>query len=322
MKYLITGSSGFWGYNLVEYILKKDKNSDITCIYNSNNKHLNKFNVKSIQCSLEIESETSKLLDDYDCVIHLASIVKHTHKNSEKNIDINVLGCKNILELCKNIQNKYNKKINLVIASTVGTVACFDDNNMESNELSEYSKKSLKFPYYNSKITMEKMANKYADEYSFKLSIIRPPIIYGPNDYKGRATHLIKKFIKSNVVLFGSGNIPFCDVRDLCRFTFEIIKKEDSNRVYNIDGCRWNMQKFYEVLEEVSGEKKIKIWVPYILGYYLVPILNKCFKLPDIVEVEMGNSYWNSTSLYSKDFDWSDPRKTLQDTILWTKSNL
>ena len=53
-----------------------------------------------------------------------------------------------------------------------------------------------------------------------------------------------------------------------------------------------------------------------------MPILNKCFKLPDIVEVEMGNSYWNSTSLYSKDFDWSDPRKTLQDTILWTKSNL
>ena len=88
------------------------------------------------------------ILEKIDCVIHLASIVKHTHKNSEKNIDINVLGCKNILELCKNIQNKYNKKINLVIASTVGTVACFDDNNMESNELSEYSKKSLKFPYY------------------------------------------------------------------------------------------------------------------------------------------------------------------------------
>ena len=45
------------------------------------------------------EADTKKLLDDYDCIIHLASIVKHTQKNSEKNIDINVLGCKNILEL-------------------------------------------------------------------------------------------------------------------------------------------------------------------------------------------------------------------------------
>ena len=322
MKIIITGSSGFWGYNLVEYILKKEKNSDITCIYNSNKQHLKKFNVKSIQCSLEIESETKKLLDNYDCIIHLASIVKHTQKNSEKNIDINVLGCKNILELCKNIQNKYNKKINLIIASTVGTVACFKDNNMESNELSEYSKISVNFPYYYSKIKIEKMAKTYADKFSIKLSIIRPPVIYGPNDFKGRATHLIKKFINSKIVLYGSGNIPFCDVRDLCKFTLEIIKKDCANRVYNIDGCRWNMQKFYNVLEEVSGEKKIKIWIPYLLGYYLVPILNKCFKVPDIVEVEMASSYWNSKSLYNIDINWTDPRKTLQDTITFINSNL
>ena len=83
------------------------------------------------------------------------------------------------------------------------------------------------------------------------------------------------------------------------------------------------MEKFYQVLEEVSGENKFKILIPYYLGYYLVPILNKCFKLPDIIEVEMGNSYWNSKSLYSNSFSWSDPRKTLQDTIEWiNKSKL
>jgi len=108
----------------------------------------------------------------------------------------------------------------------------------------------------------------------------------------------------------------------LCKFTFEIIKKDSTNRIYNIDGCRWNMQKFYNVLEEISGKKKIKIWIPYLLGYYLVPILNKCFKVPDIVEVEMANSYWNSKSLYNIDFNWTNPRKTLQDTVIFINSNL
>ncbi len=322
MKYLITGSSGFWGYNLTKYILKNDNESDITCVYNTNNKHLINLNVKSVRCSLESEIQTKKLIDNYDCIIHLASIVKHTNDNSKKNIDININGCKNILELSKEIQKKFNKKIHLIIASTVGTVACFNNNDIESNELSEYSKISVNFPYYYSKIQIEKMANKYADNYSIKLSIIRPPVIYGPNDYKGRATHLIKKFINSKLVLYGSGNIPFCDVRDLCRFTYKLINKTDSNRLYNIDGCRWSMKKFYNVLEEVSNQNKIKIWIPYTLAYYLVPIISKCIKLPDIIEVEMANSYWNSNSLYTKNFEWSDPRKTLQDTINWINSNL
>ena len=151
--------------------------------------------------------------------------------------------------------------------------------------------------------------------------MIRPPAIYGPNDHKGRATHLIKKFMKSNLLLYGSANIPFCDVRDLCKFTVHLLKIDNPKRVYNIDGFRWSMKKFYKVLEEVSGKEKNKIYVPYVLGYYLLPILNKCFKLPNTIELEMGHSFWNSKSLYTKDFKWSDPRKTLQDTIEWLEKS-
>ena len=321
MKYLITGASGFWGYNLTEYILDKEQNADITCIYNTNNSQLEKLNVKCVQCCLESQIETEKIIDNYDCIIHLASKVKHTLKNAEENININVRACQNLLELSHKIQKKYDKKIRFILASSVGTVACFNDNQLEANELSKYCNRSSHFPYYRSKMIIEKMAIDYANKYFYKLSIIRPPVIYGPKDYKGRATHLIEKFSKSSIALYGSGNIPFCDVRDLCKFTFELINKNNPNRVYNIDGCRWSMGKFYQVLEEVSGQRKIKIWVPYVLGYYLVPVLSKCFKLPDMIEVEMANSYWNSKSLYNKDFEWTDPRKTLQDTLEWINNS-
>lgn len=321
MKYLITGASGFWGYNLTEYILDKDQHADITCIYNTDNSQIEKLNVNCVQCSLESQIETDKLIDNYDCIIHLASIIKHTLKHAKENININVKCCKNMLELANKIQTKYDKKITFILASSVGTVACFNNDQQEANELSKYCNKSIYFPYYRSKMIIEKMANEYANKYFFKLSIIRPPVIYGPKDYKGRATHLIQKFSKSSIALYGSGNIPFCDVRDLCKFTFEIIQKKNPNRVYNIDGCRWSMGKFYQVLEEVSGQSKLKIWVPYTLGYYLVSILNKCFKLPDMIEIEMANSYWNSKSLYNKDFKWTDPRQTLQDTLEWINNS-
>ena len=89
---------------------------------------------------------------------------------------------------------------------------------MESNELSEYSKISVNFPYYYSKIKIEKMAKTYADKFSIKLSIIRPPVIYGPNDFKGRAL-INKKIYKFKIV------ISNCRC-DLCKFTLEIIKKD------------------------------------------------------------------------------------------------
>lgn len=321
MKYLITGASGFWGFNLTEYILNTENNAEITCIYNSNNLELKKLNVKCIQCCLESKIETEKLIDNYDCIIHLASIIKHTLKNAKENISINVKCCQNVLDLGIEIQKKYDKKIRFILASSVGTVACFNDNKKEANELSKFSITSSQFPYYKSKMIMEKIAIIYANKYFLNLSIIRPPIIYGPKDYKGRATNLINKFTKSSFVLYGSGNIPFCDVRDLCKFTFNIIHQHNPNRVYNIDGCRWNMQKFYQVLEEVSGKGKLKIWVPYTLAYYMLPFINKCFKMPDMIEVEMANSYWNSKTLYNKDFEWTDPRKTLQDTLEWIQNS-
>ena len=77
MKFLITGASGFWGYNLTEYILEKKKGSDITCVYNTDNSQLENLNVKTVQCSLESKIDCYNLIDDYDCIIHLASIVKH-----------------------------------------------------------------------------------------------------------------------------------------------------------------------------------------------------------------------------------------------------
>ena len=76
-KILVTGASGFWGYNFVKYIESKEK-YQITCIYNTDIKPLEDLNVKKIQCNLENESEIQRIKDDYDIIIHLASIIKHT----------------------------------------------------------------------------------------------------------------------------------------------------------------------------------------------------------------------------------------------------
>lgn len=315
-KILITGSSGFWGYNFVKFIYEKNE-FDITCIYNTNHKPLENFNVKKIQCNLEDKEQIQKLEKDYDIIVHLASIVKHTKKDSFENISINVNSTKNIFNLAHEISQ--NKKIKVICASTIGTVACFEQNHHYANEKSGFSIKSFSFPYYYSKILIEQMGEIYRNN-NLSIVYIRPPVIYGEEDIKGRAISRIKHFLDSNIIFYTKGNIPFCDVKDVVNITYEIIENNKPYNIYNIDGNKISIKHFYETLEELSGEKKIKIYIPYYFGKILIPLLNKFVKVPDIIEFYMGNSYWNSNSIYLKDYKFINHKETLIKTIEYIKS--
>ena len=198
MKYLITGSSGFWGSNMLDYILNIDNNSDITCIYYSNAKSLDGYKVTKIRCNLENTQDVNKLIDNYDCIIHLSSIVSHSLDNADKNIASNVNSTKNVLDLAVNINERYEKNCRIVIASTMGTVACFKDKNKYANETSEFSEISKSWPYYLSKMKIEDLVKTYTN---LDTVIIRPPMILGPNDKKGRATKRVRKFLNSLLLL-------------------------------------------------------------------------------------------------------------------------
>ena len=312
MKYLITGSSGFWGINMIEYIINNDTNYDITCVYNSDRSNIETYNVRCIKCELENPIYIDKLLDSYDCIIHLASIIKHTLTNAEDNIKLNVDCAKNVINLCKKVNSRYDKNCRIIIASTMGTVACFKEQYKYADENTSYSKVSKNWPYYYSKMLIEDIVNKHTD---LDIVVIRPPVILGPNDKKQRATKRIRKFLSSNLVLYTSGTIPFCDVRDLVRFTYEQIHNKNPKRYYNIDGANWSIFKFYSTLETLTNSEKVKIYIPYTLGYLFIKTFEKCVKLPDVIELEMGHSYWNSDSLYTKNFEWTKPEITLYDTV-------
>lgn len=316
MKYLLSGVSSFWGYELTKYILKEDKKYDITCVIKQNQKNEPKeLDVKFIKCDITSEIEMDTISNDYDCVIFLDPLIKEKSDKKYENINKKIKGCRNLLEMAGKIQNKYQKKVSFILASSIGTIACFENNQSEANELSKYCKRSYQNIYLKSQVIMEKMSMEYSNKYFLKVSIIRTPIIYGPNYYYNNEEKIISSFLNTVFPVYSEGNISFCDVRDLCKITFEIIKKHNPNRVYNIDGTRWNIVKFYNTLENITNKTKIKIWIPYTVKYYLLLLSEKCFKKNNILEFELNNSYWNSKSLYNKDFKWTDPINTLSETL-------
>ena len=102
MNYLITGSSGFIGENIIEYILSKEKHAKIVGIYRSkkieNNRTISiNADIRDLE-SLEIGFKSTSSID---VVIHLASLVhnKSSDLSWENYKSINVRGSQNIFNL-------------------------------------------------------------------------------------------------------------------------------------------------------------------------------------------------------------------------------
>ena len=125
---MITGISGFIGFHLANYLIKRFKNIEIIGIDNLNNYYdinlklarleiLKKYKIKIHKVDIKNFKKIEKIFADnkFDKIIHLAAQagVRLSFTDPQNYFDNNILGFFNILELSK----KYNIK-NLIYSSS------------------------------------------------------------------------------------------------------------------------------------------------------------------------------------------------------------
>lgn len=239
--FYITGSNGFVGKNLVEFLLnKKVKYKKI--------KH-DKFTSKN-QSSY---NNLKKVYSNKNCLIHLSSpalIGLYRKKNYSKK---EILECyKNeifnslsLVEFC--IKNKFEKIIYMSTSSIYGNRAYnipFDEEDPENPE-NEYSK--IKF------------YNEILIKFLFKNTIIlRPFQIYGKYDSPKRLIPTLLN-TKINQVLKLQDCLQVTDlihVRDLCEVIFKLKYSRIKNGTYNVgSGYPVKLRKIVEKLYHFRKKK-------------------------------------------------------------------
>tara|TARA_Y100000590_G_scaffold193370_1_gene219757 strand:- start:28428 stop:29378 length:951 start_codon:yes stop_codon:yes gene_type:complete len=264
---LITGSSGFIGFHVSEFLLKKKIN--IIGLDNHNNyydvslknkrlKILKKFkNFKFYKVDISKKKDLKKVFEKnkIDLVIHLAAQagVRYSFINPNKYIDSNITGFTNTLELMK--KNKIKKLVYASSSSVYGNCKKFPFR--ENFDLSP-----LNF-YGQTKLFNEKMVKIYEENYNLKCIGLRFFTVYGPY---GRPDMFIPKIlnkIKSNKVinLFNAGkhSRDFTYVKDIAQLIGKIIIKfPKKEKVLNIcSGERIKISKLISCIEKILN-KKIK----------------------------------------------------------------
>lgn len=240
---LITGSNGFLGSHLSNYML--DKKYKVIGL----STHIDeKSKIKQIRGDVR---NISKISGDLSCIVHLAALtdVDYCQSKPMDCFDINVKGTQNMLEMARKTDSKF------VFASTSQVFGLPMRLPLSENE--EIHPVSI---YACSKACGELLCETYSKSYGLDVVIVRSFSIYGPNSPSYLVTtKIIKQLIKGNKITIGnlSPRRDFLYVSDLVSaFELVINKKLKSFSKYNIGyGISISIRDLCNKLITISGKK-------------------------------------------------------------------
>jgi len=262
-------------------------------------------------------------LSEVSAIVHLAAIVRHSRRDAADMVRTNVDGTLTMVRLAARLGCR------MVYLSTSGTVGCFRTPKEWADEDAPFCAERVKhWPYYASKIEAERAARGLADELGVELVILRPPVMLGPDDHRGRSTSSVRRVLDRRVPALFDGGMHFVDVRDVATAIAAVLRRKAPRHVYHLPGTECTMSEYFRRIADLADVPLRAPTVP-VSALRFAARLNAGLgrfatsSLPDPVLIEMASCYWGLRSRYAEGelaFVSRPASVTLRDTIDWLRS--
>jgi nucleoside-diphosphate-sugar epimerase len=290
MKALITGSNGFIGSHLVEFLL--DLNYKVFCLVRktSDTRWIRDLDVHLVHGDLGDKESIRNVVRNKDYVFHLAGIINAA--NWDVYYTTNYIGTKNIAEVCAEVNPGLKRfvYVSSISASGPSTKGVNKKEEEQCRPINDYGKTKL----------LGEQAVKEA-LVGVPYVIIRPPNVLGPREKELYSVlKLLKKRIKP---LLGNGDnqTSICFVKDLVRAILLAAQNKGTvGKTYFItDGKTDSWRKIAEVLCRELGMRGFILPIPYpaLLGIAL--LVETCARIagktPFITRkkiMQIRHTYW------------------------------
>ena len=256
-KILVTGSNGYLGSSFINQY--KDK-------YVFQNFSLINQELKDI------------IFEDINIVLHCAALVHQKVEHSYKKYhEINVKYPVQLARLAKDSGVKQFVFISTIAVYGEGLVKL--DENTDCNPITSYGI---------SKLEAEKQLLELNDE-NFKVSIIRPPMIYGKNA-PGNIDSLVKLVKKSPILPLGEidNKRSFIYIGNLCYVIDEIIKQNQSGIFLASDDEPLSTTRLCELISKNLDKKVTLLKIPFFESF--LKLLRPSFHKRLYENLEVDNS--------------------------------
>lgn len=310
-KVFITGVTGFVGRNLAEYLycqgfiiygLVRNKlkflNANIPFVY-------------PIYGDLNDINKWENNLIEKSYIIHAAGLISSAREKYY--YEVNSVGTKNLVNaVLKN--NPFIKKF--LYISSLAVAGCSNSvprtENDEPQPISHYGKSKL-------------LAEKEAEKLMSKLTILRPPVIFGPYD-KGMLM-LFRYVLKYGIAPIVRGNnskVDFLFIDDFTRACYDaLLSRNTLGKKYYLGGNPLDWKQFWQLVHEASGKKLKYISLPVLvvkaLGFINDIFSNSMLNSDKTKEIICPN-WTSSCEMAQKDFDFcrqTDNLTAIRKTLLW-----
>lgn len=234
-KVLVTGSCGFVGSHLVEFLFKKGYDVRATDLENVSTKHIDKYilsgEIEFKPSDMRKKETLEPLVDGVEIVFHPAALF-NLCIGYETLHDVNVKGTRN---LCEEAEKAGVKRLINWSSSTL--YGCWEGEPTAKTENDAIELEDLLNEYALSKFEQEKMAQSYNEK--MRVTSIRPGNIYGTRTAMGLAMPmknlklgLLQRPPAIKGLLAYSSHVHVEDVTRAAEFLAN--KKEAEGGIYNI----------------------------------------------------------------------------------------
>lgn len=335
MTVLVTGATGFVGGHLVEKLVRDKEKVRCLVKKGSDTKLLESLGVEIVYGDLLDKESLERATEGVSTVYHLAALARlYTGLTLDDYNRVNAEGTRNLLEACK------GKKLRHFIHTSSADASGPSRDGNPCNESTPCRPVNI---YGESKLAGELICREYAEKYGMPITIIRPPMIYGPRCM----LHLKRLFkvVKTGfypVIGDGKSLMEFCNVENVVECLVLAARTERSiGQTYCVSDER--SYSITEVLNAIADAENVKlriIHLPVFAGNIIgfsVETLGKVFRFWPFVVKETGrptfsrntvkwsthNTWICSTEKAKRELGYK-PKVSLQEgvrkTVDWYKS--
>lgn len=326
--YVVTGAYGHLGNTIIQKLVRCGKYVRGLVLENENKIIFNNPNVEIIKgdiydkASLEALFYINEPTQFY--VIHTAGIVSITSKFIKTVYDVNVIGTKNIIQICL----KYKVKKFIYVSSVhaipelpkkqlITEVDTFDANMV----VGLYAKTKAKA----TNIVLNSVAK------GLNAVVVHPSGIIGPNDYgNAHLTQLIMDYLDGRLTSCINGGYDFVDVRDVANGCILAIEQGKVGECYILSNQYYTIIQLLSMLHKISGHKPIKtvlpLWIakttaPFSEVYYKILKQSPLYTKYSLYTLESNSNFSHVKASVELGYTTRNLYETLQDTINWLEKN-
>lgn len=305
--YLVTGAAGFLGSHVCDELLERGEQvralvlpGDKSAIHIPSAVEIVEGNLCDVD---SLEAFFSIPEGDESIVIHCASMVTTNVEFSQKLMDVNVGGTKNVIDRC--LEHSECRK--MVYVSSTGAIPEQPKGTAirETDHFTPVDEKTQVGCYSQSKALATQEVLDACRTKNLRACVVHPSGILGPRDYAiGETTGTVIKIMNGEMPVGMGGSFNLCDVRDLAHGCVAAADKGKVGECYILANKEVTLKEVCGMLHDASGCKTPLFYVPLSLAYRLAAQMErkaaKTGKKPLMTNFAVYNLDRNNTFDYSK----------------------